>query len=213
MRSTFFNLDSETRESLLDACAREFGEKGYELASTNTIVQVCGISKGSFFKYFGSKSSVYLYLVTRVLQELGEIQGSRATYTSSDIVARAEELFVRHMEYARRFPIRYRFILRALLETNSPIYAKVAAIRDEISERTSGYLYEGVDWSRYRYPKADVVEFLRCLDLGLRQAALQSLGKGTDIKAFEAYVAPRLALARRILSTGLYATSPQEDKA
>jgi AcrR family transcriptional regulator len=213
MRKTFFNLDSATRESLLDICAREFGEKGYELASTNAIVQASGISKGSFFKYFGSKASVYLYLVTCVLQELGEIQGSPARYASTDIVARAEELFARHMDYARRFPIRYQFILRALLEANSPMYTKVAAIRDEISERTSGYLYEGIDWSRYRYPKADVVEFLRCLDLGLRQAALQSLGKEADIKAFEAYVAQRLTLARRILSTGLYAASPQEEKA
>jgi AcrR family transcriptional regulator len=35
MRSTFFNLAPERREELLDTCAREFGEKGYELASTN----------------------------------------------------------------------------------------------------------------------------------------------------------------------------------
>jgi hypothetical protein len=155
---------------------------------------------------------VYLYLVKVILQELGEIQGPGATYASSDIVARAEELFARHMAYARQFPVRYRFILRALLETDSPIYAKVAVLRDEVSKHTAGYLYEGVDWNLYRYPQADVVEFLRCLDLGLRQAALQSLGTQTDIRAFEAYIAPRLALARRILSTGLCAASPQEEK-
>lgn len=212
MRSTFFNLDPRRREKLLDVCSRQFGEKGYDLASTNTIVQESGISKGSFFKYFDSKESVYLYLVKCVLGDLGEMQGPRSPYASTDIVVRVEELFARHMEYARRSPARYRFILRALLDTHSPLHVKVAAIRDEISKRTSGHLYDGVEWNMYRYSEADIVEFLRCLDLGFRHAALLSLGKKTGIKAFEAYITQRLALARRMLASGIYVASHEEGK-
>jgi TetR/AcrR family transcriptional regulator len=212
VRNTFFKLAVEKRERLLDICAREFRENGYELASTNTIVRESEISKGSFFKYFDAKESVFLYLAERVLRDLGEMQGPRAAYGSADIVARAGELFARHMEYARRSPLRYDFILRALLDTNSSMYPKIVSLRDRVSESTGGYLYEGVDWSLYRYPKAEVIEFLRCLDLGLRQAAMESLGKNTDLGMFEAYVSERLALAGRILASGLYETSSTKEE-
>jgi AcrR family transcriptional regulator len=212
MRRTFFNLTPENRERLLEICAREFAAKGYELASTNTIARRAGIAKGSFFKYFGSKESVYLHLVTGILRDLGEIQASPAAYPSKDLVVRAGELFARHMEYARRSPVRYRLALRALLETHSPLYAKVAAIRDGISKRTAGKMYAGVDWEMYRYPRADVVEFLECLDLGLRQAALQALGKKTGIRSYEACVSRKLAMARRILSSGLYKATPSSEE-
>jgi TetR/AcrR family transcriptional regulator len=211
MRSTFFNLDDETRERLLEACAREFGTKGYALASTNAIVGEAGIAKGSFFKYFGSKESVYLYLAESVLTDLGELQGPRVSYSSTDIVARAEELFARHMEYAKRRPIRYRFILGALTDSRSPLYGKIAAMRDRISRRTAPCLYHGVDWGLYRLPRREVVEFLACLDLGMRQAAIQELGREADITRFEACVARQFATAKRALSRGIYAKPPKED--
>jgi TetR/AcrR family transcriptional regulator len=212
MRKTFFNLEPERRERLLEACAREFALKGYELASTNAIVRECGISKGSFFKYFDSKESAYLYLVRSVLRDLGDLQGSRAAYSSPDIVSRAEELFAGHMEYARRSPVRYMLSLRALLESSSPLHAKVIAIKKGISRNTAGNIYDGVDWAMYRYPKNDVIEFLSCVDNGLRHAALELLGKKMDIRTYEIFVTRRLALARRVLSTGIYARRPRRKR-
>lgn len=211
MRATFFNLEESRRQRLLDLCATEFAAKGFERASTNVIVREAGISKGLFFKYFGSKESVFLYLAKTVLADLAELQTISAGFDSPDILERSVELFARHMRYAREHPVRYRFILRAMLENDSPVHDQVEAIRIAESERTSGGLYEGVDWTIYRGPKEEVVEFLRCFDLGLRHAAMQALGNESDIDEFESYISTRLSTARAILTGGIYRTMTREE--
>ena len=209
MTGTFRRLSSERQERLLSICADEFARNGYEVSSTNTIVRVAGISKGLFFKYFTSKESVYLHLVESILTELGELQTQ--PFNSTDIVARSEELFSRHMGYARRQPSRYRMALRAATETDPAIRDAVEQIRTNVSARFSAALYDGVDWTIYTLAKADVIEFLRCLDLGLRRAAIESVTDLSDTAGFEAYVRERHRLARTVLRDGLYSNQNEED--
>lgn len=209
MTTTFWRLSEERQCRLLDICAEEFARNGYETSSTNSIVRTAGIAKGLFFKYFVSKETVYFYLLRSVLTELGELQ--ERAFESADIVARSEELFLWHTEYAHRHPSRYQMALRSSLETEPTIRAAVERIRGDVSKQFSAGLYTGVDWTMYRLPKADVVEFLRCLDLGLRQAALEYLVDRPDATHLEAFVRERLRPARAILSGGLYAAQKRED--
>ena len=206
---TFWRLSEERQKRLLDICVEEFAGNSYKISSTNSIVRKAGISKGLFFKYFASKASVYLHLVRSVLAELGELQ--TGAFASSDIVARSEELFSRHMYYARHCPSRYQMALRSALETEPTIRNAVERIRVDVSKQFSAALYDGVDWTMYCLPKVDVVEFLRCLDLGLRQAAVESLGDLSDATRLGTYVRKRHRLARAILRAGLYSIQKKED--
>ncbi len=204
MKSTFHRLEDAKRERFLAACADEFEAYGYELASTNRIVQTLGIAKGSFFKYAESKEDVFLYLVQQTLEELGRIQASPATYASTDLLVRAEELFRHHALYARREPVRYRLVLRAYLETRSKIYPKLVQLRAHISESSGNAVYDGADWSIYRFPKEEILELLRLLDVGLRQGALELLREGADVATLESYMTGAFALARKMLRSGVY---------
>lgn len=211
MKKTFFRLGAGRQDGLLKVCAREFGENGYEASSTNRIVQAANISKGLFFKYFDSKESLYLFLVKKVMEELGELQ--RLGFDSPDIVHRSEELFSRHMAYAQQHPAYYRLAILSAFETAPAIQKKIHAIRSEISALFLPHLYDGVDWDLYRLPKEQVMEFLSFVDIGLRHAAIAALGDGSDTADFKTVVRDKLRLTIDVLTVGLYARPPQKKKA
>jgi len=59
----FEKLDPDKKKRIIHAALKEFGEKGYDQASTNRIVQEAGIGKGMLFYYFNSKKELYWHLV------------------------------------------------------------------------------------------------------------------------------------------------------
>jgi len=204
MKRTFYNLKQAKRDRFLAACAAEFAEYGYELASTNRIVEALGIAKGSFFKYVESKEEVFLHLIGQTLEQLGRIQASPDTYRSPDLLVRAEELFRRHLEYAATHPDRYRMVLRAYLDTRSPVYPGLVRLRAQVSAASGNALYDGVDWSIYRFPREEVIELLELFDRGLRQGVLESLGDRADVAGLESYTMRTFDLLRRMLGCGIY---------
>ncbi|MCH4887723.1 TetR/AcrR family transcriptional regulator [Acidaminobacter sp. JC074] len=60
-------LAEEKRKKIRDALIKEYAQKGYAGASTNTIVKEAGISKGSLFNYIGNKEAQYFYLISYIL--------------------------------------------------------------------------------------------------------------------------------------------------
>jgi len=68
----FLNLNQDKQKKILEVCIHEFAERGYENASTNTIIKEAGISKGILFHYFQNKRSLFLYIVDYCFQEVLE---------------------------------------------------------------------------------------------------------------------------------------------
>lgn len=54
----------KTREKLLQAAEKEFGEKGFHEAAITGITQRAGVALGSFYTYFESKEEVFRALVS-----------------------------------------------------------------------------------------------------------------------------------------------------
>lgn len=55
----FEKLDEPRRTTILAAAAEEFGERGFEGASYNRIIERAGISKGAMYYYFADKDDLY----------------------------------------------------------------------------------------------------------------------------------------------------------
>lgn len=53
----------QSREKIIHAAIAEFGDKGYEGASLNTLLTKHGISKGMVYHYFKSKDEIYISCV------------------------------------------------------------------------------------------------------------------------------------------------------
>ena len=58
-KSTFYNIDEEKRERIIEVIIDEFSENTYETASINQIVKTSEIAKGSFYQYFEDKLDIY----------------------------------------------------------------------------------------------------------------------------------------------------------
>ena len=66
----FEQLPEEKQSRIVDASISEFAEKDYETASMNTVVNQAGISKGSLFNYFKTKSVLYDHIYQLALGEV-----------------------------------------------------------------------------------------------------------------------------------------------
>lgn len=56
------------RETILDAAARVFGEKGHAHATMDDVAEVAAVSKGTLYLYFKSKDDLFLALTHRPLE-------------------------------------------------------------------------------------------------------------------------------------------------
>lgn len=66
-RPRFEKLDPQRQQRLIDSAAEEFGEKGYDAASLNRILERAGMSKSSLYYYFDDKADLFTTLVERSL--------------------------------------------------------------------------------------------------------------------------------------------------
>lgn len=63
----FQKLDEPRRTTILAAAAEEFGERGFEGASYNRIIERAGISKGAMYYYFADKDDLYRTVLSAAL--------------------------------------------------------------------------------------------------------------------------------------------------
>ncbi len=61
----------ETREALLAAAFEEFGEKGFEGASTRSICAKAGANNALLNRYYGTKENLYRIVASRLFGDLG----------------------------------------------------------------------------------------------------------------------------------------------
>lgn len=121
--SHFLKLKPEKQESILQAALDEFSEYGYDLASTNRIVERAGIAKGTLFKYFSSKEELFVYLCDK-FQEVVQAE--------LDIPDEPEGLF-EHLKYLGmrkaalkyRYPKEYALMTQLISHSSHPLYHKI----------------------------------------------------------------------------------------
>ncbi|MCU5751761.1 TetR/AcrR family transcriptional regulator, partial [Bacillus cereus] len=62
-KQTFFNLEREKKELLIQAAMKEFSRVPLFEASISNIIKDAGIPRGSFYQYFEDKEDVFFFLL------------------------------------------------------------------------------------------------------------------------------------------------------
>ena len=70
---TFYNLDKEKREKLIEAAINEFSRVEYDKVSINQIIMHANIARGSFYMYFTDKEDLMKYLLEEHYKKLLKI--------------------------------------------------------------------------------------------------------------------------------------------
>lgn len=98
-----------TLRLLLDAAAKEFGEKGFHEASISGITRRAGTALGSFYTYFDSKDEIFRALVGDLSRRVGE-EARGALTEDLDALETEQAALTAFLRFAREHKEIYRII-------------------------------------------------------------------------------------------------------
>lgn len=116
MNDKFSNLDKTKQHKILQVAMKQFGEKGYDLASTNQIVEEAGISKGILFYYFQNKRSLYYDLIDYSLTIVKNEYIDQIDSTSEDIIERLSFKSKLKYQFIQQYPEVNQFLFVTLFK-------------------------------------------------------------------------------------------------
>jgi len=77
----------QVREKILDSAQKLFNRRGYAAVSIDGVMSAAGLTRGSFYTYFKSKSDLYAQAVARVVDEKqAGANGSACRYQADQII-------------------------------------------------------------------------------------------------------------------------------
>lgn len=103
-KQTFFNLEPEKRQAVIETAVEEFARQPFEQASLSKIVEKCGIAKGSMYQYFDDKRDLYLYVVDLAYEQKRNYV-SKAFAKEEDIFSVLEEYYLQSYRFAQDYPL------------------------------------------------------------------------------------------------------------
>lgn len=203
--SQFLHLSPDKQQQIIQSSLGEFAEHGYDVASTNRIVQRAGISKGVLFKYFRDKEALFLYVCEVAIQDYVDTMPREPADSLLTFIQRTT---VHKMRFLRECPLTYQLLMRVTKEPSHPLYAKVLETQHQMvqdfghllqSALPHDQLRPGVTWQH-------VVDFMSWVAAGLQEKFLDALPDVVDENLEEAYqpMIAELEIWLDILKHGIY---------
>jgi TetR/AcrR family transcriptional regulator len=149
MNKVFEGLSEEKKAKIINVALNEFTKNGYSKASTNEIVKEAGISKGSLFKYFSTKKSLYYYLYDFAGEIINDIY-QQIDYSITDYFERLKNVGEIKLAIIRKYPEVFNFLKSTNQETDPEIREFVDKKKAYEIEKGLNLVYKGVDFTKFR---------------------------------------------------------------
>jgi len=166
----FLRLTDEKRKRILEASIVEFSEKGYEGASMNKVVESAGISKGSLFNYFQTKSSLFLYVYELALKQVKSYLREVRDKTSQDpFFQRLEKIMYAGVKFINDHHRLARIYFHLLYTSDAP---RSRDILNRIRQLSAHYLSEIIQEGIHRgevNPELKLEQAVFLIDSSLNQ--------------------------------------------
>ncbi|MBO8156064.1 MAG: TetR/AcrR family transcriptional regulator [Bacillaceae bacterium] len=146
MNEKFFSLDQEKQERIINAALKEFGQKGFQKASTNEIVKEAGISKGLLFHYFNNKKGLYLFLFDYAVDRLVERIFSNENQLMEDVFERFLQITIQKLHLFKKHPDLLDFLMTAMDDETIQYDLKNREMLEQAYQR----VFAGIDYSRFK---------------------------------------------------------------
>jgi TetR/AcrR family transcriptional regulator len=167
----FLQLPTANQERILQAALAEFLANGYDLASTNQIVERAGISKGVLFKYFADKESLFLYLCQRSAEVVAAGYDAVLPQLSADFWEALKELTWHELALREGHPGDYALMEMVGASPQHPVYRKALSLFQTQGAAVYAHLMSTVSRSGLRQdlPFAQVMNLISWMGEGLKQ--------------------------------------------
>lgn len=194
----------QSRRKILDSALREYAEKGYGLASINTICSAGGISKGILYHYFRDRDELYLTCVRECFEVLTAYLRARAVLEKGDAESGLRSYFDARLAFFRENPSYLRLFCEATLSPPAPLTGAIEKIREDFDALNVEILGAILDRVRLR---PDVT----------KEEALGIFGQYQDFvnasdRTAELDVARREERCRRAVSILIYGVAARDEE-
>lgn len=98
-KKTFFNLNEDKMQIILNSAINEFSRVPFDEASINNIVSNANIPRGSFYQYFENKEDLYEYIIQKIFKNKGTSLSYQLKENNGDLFKSFEEIFLQEFEF------------------------------------------------------------------------------------------------------------------
>lgn len=144
------NENEEKKIKLLQAALEEFAARGYELASTNVIVQRAGVSKGLLFHQFQNKKKLYLYVATQCMETFFGYLIANKQHMSADPLDRLRDINLLKVKLFTEEPLIYQLSVNFFVERSAELKVEIDTLEREFNTRFLQFYLENLDVSQLR---------------------------------------------------------------
>ena len=146
----FLVLSGEKQKQIIEAAMNVFGKVGYKKAYISEIAAAAGISKAMIFYYFGSKISLYLYLIeyARKIIVTG-VQENREN-NSTDFFDRIIEATKLKLSVMSRYPALNGFLTSIYHEDDPEVALELKAVFSQGEDVRAEIALDGTDESKFK---------------------------------------------------------------
>lgn len=150
MTDKFEALPEEKRLAIINAAYHVFSKNGYQIASTNAIIQEAGISKGLLFHYFKTKLNLFTYLYETSMDLIKLKIYDEIDISEPDYFNRLWHVGTVKIEMSNTYPELFTFVTAAYFDKDPDIVKLVSTYNSETLQEGYKRLHEGVDFSMFR---------------------------------------------------------------
>lgn len=131
-KPTFNNISEEKRNKILSVAINEFACNGFENANINTIAKKAQVSVGSLYKYFDTKTDLFLTSVNYGIQNLEAVM-EEVIVSDVPIMEKFERLIRIAIESSRKDNILIKLYNVVTSQTNSAVAKTVATQMESLT--------------------------------------------------------------------------------
>lgn len=148
----FSSLPVEKQNIIIDAALVCFGTNGYKKASVSDIAIAAGVSKALVFHYFGTKKSLYLYLINLCTHIFMNEINEKFDNAVTDFFDRIKLAAGIEISVMKKHPAILSFLDSAYFENDDEVKSDIKAIlADSEGENLRNKVaFEGIDASKFK---------------------------------------------------------------
>ena len=124
-KPTFSNISEEKRRKILNVAVNEFANNGFNNANINTIAKKAEVSVGSLYKYFDTKTDLFLTSVNYGINDLEAVLES-VIKSEEDVMLKLEKLIRIAIDFSRKSSVLVK-LYNEFTGENDPYLAKTIA--------------------------------------------------------------------------------------
>ena len=155
-----------SREKILQAAAKEFGDRGYDAVTMDSICFGHGISKGMMYHYYSGKDELFLLCIGRMFQELRDFLDMQEQPVSSDPLEAVQDFFLMREKFFRIHPDYKKIFENAMLHPPKHLKEQILALRAPVRDMNLKFLHPAISRLPLRpdLSQEQVIRYFECVE-------------------------------------------------